>query len=447
MSKTPHSTGFGGLGIAPALLTALSRLKFTEPTPIQRRSIPIGIEGKDLIAIAQTGTGKTLAFGIPLIQRLNRVKGRGLILLPTRELALQVNESLQAAGRTTGLRTAVVIGGASEGRQKQALSKNPRVIVATPGRLVDFLEHRAVNLSDIEVLVLDEADRMLDMGFAPQLNKIFAAIPPDRQTMLFSATMPTEIVTLAKKHMKLPINIEIAPSGTAADNVVQQVFFIEREAKTRLLEVLLGEYLGPVLVFTRTKYGARKLARNVRAMGHSGAEIHSDRSLGQRREALDGFKSGKYRVLVATDVAARGLDVVGIELVVNFDLPTNTQDYVHRIGRTARAGMAGSAISFATFEQRKDVKDIERLIKSGLSVKPVPTLPAARTRPRRPEGKPVAGTRVRPKSKPKSRPKSKPGPKPTSQSRTSQPQSTTNADKPRQPFGRPRKKTTGKRRR
>ncbi len=375
MTSDTYQGGFGGLGIAPGLLAAIARLNFTEPTPVQRRTIPVGLEGKDLIAIAQTGTGKTLAFGIPLIQRLAQLKGRALVLLPTRELAIQVSESLQSVGKSVGLRTAVVIGGAPEEQQKRALMKNPRVIIATPGRLVDFLEQRVVNLSDIEILVLDEADRMLDMGFAPLINKVLRAIRKDRQSMLFSATMPTEILDLAYQHMKLPINIEIAPSGTAADNVVQEVFFIDKESKSKLLELLLTEYHGSVLVFTRTKFAARKLTRRVREMGHSAAEIHSDRSLGQRREALEGFKSGKFRILIATDIAARGIDVVGIELVVNYDLPNNSQDYVHRIGRTARAGMAGRAISFATFDQQQDVRDIERLVKTGLSIKQVPSLP------------------------------------------------------------------------
>jgi ATP-dependent RNA helicase RhlE len=413
MVKPSYTSGFGGLGIAPGLLAAVARLKFTEPTPIQRRSIPVGLEGKDLIGVAQTGTGKTLAFGIPMIQRLARLKGRGLVLLPTRELAIQVNEALQAVGAPLGLRTAVLIGGAAEGPQKRAVEKNPRVIIATPGRLLDFLEQRVLNLSNVQILILDEADRMLDMGFAPQLNKILRVLPKDRQTMLFSATIPQEIVGLARQHMKLPINIEIAPSGTAAENVVQEVFFIEKEAKSRLLEVLLAEYHGPVLVFTRTKHGARKLTRSVRVMGHSTAEIHSDRSLPQRRDALEGFKSGKYRVLVATDIAARGIDVVGIELVVNFDLPSQTQDYVHRIGRTARAGMAGRAISFATFDQRNDIRDIERLIRTGLSIKQVPALPFDRA----PRHLPAFVTeRAR-------------------------------AEKLRKPFGRPTKKVSPKRRR
>ncbi|MCB2229773.1 DEAD/DEAH box helicase [bacterium] len=405
MTKNILPTGFSGLGIAPGLLDAIARLRFTEPTPIQRSSIPVGLEGKDLIAIAQTGTGKTLAFGIPMLQRLARLKGRGLVLLPTRELALQVNDALQSVGRSHGLRTAVVIGGASEGTQIRALEKKPRVIVATPGRLVDFLERHIVDLADIEILVLDEADRMLDMGFAPQLKKIMQAATAERQTMLFSATMPTEILSLARQHMKLPINIEMAPSGTAAERVVQEVFFIERQSKERLLQLLLTQYLGPVLVFTRTKYGARKLARNLRKLDHNAAEIHSDRTQPQRRDALEGFKSGKYRILVATDIAARGIDVVGIELVVNFDLPMNTQDYVHRIGRTARAGMGGRAISFATFDQRKDVKDIERLIHTGLSIKKVPALPTRQPTPRPTErpSQPKATKRKRPRKRPGTR--------------------------------------------
>ncbi len=413
MVKPSYPPGFGGLGIAPGLLAAIARLKFTEPTPIQRRSIPIGLEGKDLIGVAQTGTGKTLAFGIPMIQRLARLKGRGLVLLPTRELAIQVNDAIQAVGAPLGLRTAVLIGGAPEGPQKRAVEKNPRVIIATPGRLVDFLEQRILNLANVQILVLDEADRMLDMGFAPQINKILRVIPKDRQTMLFSATIPSEIVGLARQHMKLPINIEIAPSGTAADKVVQEVFFIEKEAKSRLLQVVLAEYHGPVLVFTRTKHGARKLTRDVRGMGHSTAEIHSDRSLAQRRDALEGFRSGKYRVLIATDIAARGIDVVGIELVVNYDLPSQSQDYVHRIGRTARAGMAGRAISFATFDQRSDIREIERLIRTGLSIKQVPALPFDRA----PRHLPAFVTeKVR-------------------------------AEKLRKPFGRPLKKLSPKRRR
>lgn len=332
-----------------------------------------------MIGIAQTGTGKTLAFGIPMIQRLAQVKGRGLIVLPTRELALQVDEALHKIGRGIGLRTAVLIGGQSMQPQLQALRKNPHIIIVTPGRLIDHLEQRTLTLHDVRILILDEADRMLDMGFAPQINKILLAVPKERQTMLFSATMPDDIVRIATKHMQLPVRVEIARAGTTADNVTQELYVVPKESKMRLLEKILGEYRGPILVFSRTKHGAKKIARALKQIGHSAADIHSDRSLSQRREALQGFKSGKYRILVATDIAARGIDVTGIEVVLNFDLPSQAEDYVHRIGRTARAGHGGTAISFATPDQQRDVRDIERLIRASLKMKPLPSdLPPSR---------------------------------------------------------------------
>ncbi len=407
-------SGFTGLGIAPGLLEAIDRLKFTEPTPIQRQSIPIAIRGKDLIAIAQTGTGKTLAYGIPMIQRLAQIKGQGLVLTPTRELAVQVDEALNAVGRSLRLRTTVLIGGASMANQLRSLKRKPRIIVATPGRLIDHIEHQTVSLADARILVLDEADRMLDMGFAPQINRILASVPKKRQMMLFSATIPEEILTLARREMELPIHVEVAPSGTAPDKIVQEMFFVERHAKTQLLEVMLERYLGPVLIFTRTKYGARKLARQVRSVGHTAAEIHSNRSLSQRREALDGFKSGKYRALVATDVASRGIDVSGIELVVNYDLPTNTEDYVHRIGRTGRAGHSGRSVSFATLDQKKDVKSIERLIRCDLPASALPALPPAR---RRTPAAKSHGSSQRPRRRPSAQPPSKKPPRPRRQSR------------------------------
>jgi ATP-dependent RNA helicase RhlE len=392
MSEIPQSS-FLNLGIAPRLLEALATAKFTSPTPIQEKSIPVAIEGKDIIGIAQTGTGKTLAFGIPMLQRLAAVKGRGLILVPTRELALQVEESLMKIGKLTGLRTAVLIGGASMGRQIDMIQKNPHVIVATPGRLIDIMEQRRINLNDVRVLVLDEADRMLDMGFMPQIQKILATVPKERQTMLFSATMPSEIVTIAAKHMVLPVRVEIARAGTAADKVSQEVFVVSKNDKPRLLEALLMEIKGSVLVFTRTKFGAKRVARDLRAMGTNSAEIHSNRSLAQRREALEGFRSGKYRVLVATDIAARGIDVKGIEVVINFDLPDAAEDYVHRIGRTGRAGMEGRAISFATHDQGRDVRTIEGLVRKQIPIKKLPILPAARFSPRLSEADEMEGQR------------------------------------------------------
>ncbi len=362
------SAGFDGLGIAPEFLKILESIKYTVPTPIQHQAIPPAIEGKDVVGIAQTGTGKTLAFGVPLLQRLYGKGGMGLIVLPTRELAQQVDETLQKIGRSLGLVTAVLIGGESMGRQLAALRRRPHVIIATPGRLLDHIEQKTVKLDNVRVLILDEADRMFDIGFAPQISKICALVPKERQTMLFSATMPHEIMELARKHMALPVRIEVAPAGTAAERVEQEIILVKKEERIALLAKLLGEYKGTVLVFSRTKHGARKICRAILDMGHKAAEIHSNRSLSQRQEALRGFKNGTYRVLVATDIAARGIDVQDIQLVLNYDLPDNTQDYVHRIGRTARAGKEGKAISFAMPDQKRDVRDIERLIRKELPI-------------------------------------------------------------------------------
>lgn len=380
--QTSHNT-FHGLGIAPGLFQVLEKLHFVCPTPIQYKSIPIAIEGKDLIGIAQTGTGKTLAFGIPMIQLLATSKKQGLVLLPTRELAIQVDEELHKIGRSLGLRTAVLIGGFSMKPQVNAISKNPHVIVATPGRLIDHLNQHNLSLSQVSILVFDEADRMLDMGFLPQIKKILSAVPQARQTMLFSATLPSEILKIASQHMKLPVRIEMAPPGTTVERVSQEIFIVKKDAKIRLLEKILGEYKGSTLVFTRTKHGARQVARMIRVMGHSSVEIHGNRSQSQRRDALEGFRTGKYRVLAATDIAARGIDVRGIELVINYDLPGQAEDYVHRIGRTARAGNAGHAISFALPEEQYEIRLIERLIRKSLQISEVPAeLPPLRVLPR-----------------------------------------------------------------
>ena len=369
-TSSTGTNSFDGLGIAPKLLEILRKHKFEHPTPIQQQSIPSAVEGKDLMGIAQTGTGKTLAFSLPMIQRLAQNRGRmtGLIILPTRELALQVNETLKKIGGTLGLRTAILIGGESMGRQLKMLRDRPQVIVATPGRLIDHIETEGLNLSSVGILVLDEADRMLDMGFEPQIKKILQRVPKERQTMLFSATMPDEIVSMARSYMHLPLRVEVAPAGTAVKTVTQELFFVNKTDKGQLLQSILSKYNGSILVFSRTKFGAKKIAATIRAMGHTANEIHSNRSLGQRLEALEGFKIGKYRVLVATDIAARGIDVTGIQLVLNYDLPDNPSDYVHRIGRTGRAGMTGHAISFATPDQHGDVRGIERLIKKSLPV-------------------------------------------------------------------------------
>lgn len=372
------NAGFYGLGIAPALLEILGRLHFKIPTPIQAQAIPVAIEGKDIIGIAQTGTGKTLAFGIPMIQRLAQIKAQGLIVLPTRELALQVDETLKKIGHGLGLRTAVLIGGLAIEPQARSLAKKPHIVVATPGRLIDHLNQKNLRLDSARVVVLDEADRMLDMGFAPQIKKIFHELPKDRQTMLFSATMPPGIMKMASASMKLPVRVEIAPAGTTVERVTQELFIVPREQKISLLEKLFETHQGSTLLFTRTKYGARKVVHQIRAMGVSAAEIHSNRSLNQRREALDGFKSGKYRVLVATDIASRGIDVAGIELVLNFDLPSTSDDYVHRIGRTARAGARGHAITFVMPGEQGEIRAIESLIRKTLPVSQLPKLAPAR---------------------------------------------------------------------
>ena len=370
-----QSNTFYGLGIAPKILEILGRMNFTVPTPIQHKAIPVAIEGKDIIGVAQTGTGKTLAFAIPIIQRLSQTKGRALILVPTRELALQVDETFQKLAPLFGIKTVVLIGGASMQNQLQMLRRNPRVLIATPGRLVDHMTQRTIMLADVNILVLDEADRMLDMGFLPQIERILRFIPRDRQTMLLSATIPQTIVKIAAAYMKLPISVEVAPSGTTAEGITQELFIVKRDSKKDLLRKVLNQYHGSVLLFSRTKIGATKITRMIRNMGHTVAEIHSDRSLNQRKEALEGFKLGKYRILVATDIAARGIDVTGIELVLNYDLPEDAENYVHRIGRTARAGLEGRAISFATPEQGEDVRNIEKLVKYPLPISEHPEFP------------------------------------------------------------------------
>ncbi|MFH1837534.1 MAG: DEAD/DEAH box helicase [Candidatus Omnitrophota bacterium] len=373
--ETRTNTSFDGLGIAPKIIEVLDRLKFTQPTPIQYKAIPIAIEDTDIIGVAQTGTGKTLAFAVPVIQRLSRNMGKCLVLVPTRELAIQVDETFQKIAPIFGIKTVVIIGGAPMQAQLKTLRKNPRIIIATPGRLVDHMNQKTIRLNDVEILILDEADRMLDMGFKPDIERILKFVPKKRQTMLFSATIPGEVVSMGTAHMKLPVHIEVAPSGTAPERIIQELYIVKKESKKKLLAKLLDQYRGSVLLFARTKRGAAKMKVLIKEMGHKAAEIHSDRTLRQRREALDGFKNGKYRILVATDIAARGIDVIGIETVINYDLPDDAENYVHRIGRTGRAGHEGRAISFATPEQGKDIRNIEILIKAALPVSEHPEIP------------------------------------------------------------------------
>ncbi len=376
--KTQTAVRFSDLGLSGKMLSILERQNFSVPTPIQHKCIPLALEGRDIVGIAQTGTGKTLAFGLPMIERLAKCRGQALILMPTRELALQVDEVLQKIGRPIGLKTAVVIGGASSNQQMQMLRRNPHVVVSTPGRLIDHLQQKNYSLKHVKIIILDEADRMLDIGFAPQLKRILSVAPTERQTMLFSATMPGAIAEIAAGHMKTPTRIEVAPSGTPAENIDQKIFITSKEQKMQLLDKLLTDNRGTALIFARTKFGAKKITANLNAMRYSAAEIHSNRSLAQRKAALGGFKSGEYRVLVATDIAARGIDVSDIAMVINFDLPDNPEDYVHRIGRTGRAGNSGQAISFATPEEKFDIRQIERLIRRAIPVIGMPVLPPRR---------------------------------------------------------------------
>ncbi|PIZ95858.1 MAG: hypothetical protein COX80_03220 [Candidatus Magasanikbacteria bacterium CG_4_10_14_0_2_um_filter_33_14] len=376
MTEKQIDTGrFDDLGIKKNFLEILKNKGFEKPTPIQHQVIPGALEGKDVVGIAQTGTGKTLAYGIPLIQLLSSQKGQGLILVPTRELAQQVADALKQIGGSLGLRIAVIIGGVSSRPQIKDLRNNPHIVIATPGRLDDLMEQRQYRLDKVSVLILDEADRMLDVGFLPQIKRIFKLAPANKQTMLFSATMPSSISSLASAFMKMPLRIEIAPQGTSAENVEQEVFVVSKPDKMRLLYSLLKTYReDTILIFSRTKHGAKRITRDINDAGHTVTEIHSNRTQGQRKASLEGFSRGRFRIMVATDIAARGIDVKQISLVINFDLPDNSEDYVHRIGRTGRAGRSGKAISFVTPSEKMDIRKIERLIRKTLPILDLPII-------------------------------------------------------------------------
>jgi len=353
---------FSDIGISPSILKVLEGLNLVKPTPIQGQAIPVALKGTDIVGIAQTGTGKTFAFGIPIIEKLISQQGQALIIVPTRELAVQVEESIKRIAKHFNFNSATLIGGENIGKQFFLLRKKPRLIIATPGRLIDHIERKSIKLDQIKTLVLDEADMMLDMGFLPQIEEILKSVPKERQTMLFSATMPSEIAKLAAKYLKLPIRIEVSPQGTTAENVSQEMIVLNSGDRFHYLEKVIKENNGSVLVFVRTRFGVKNIKKRLVVNGNRAVEIHSDLSLSQRKKSLEAFKSGRSRIMVATDVAARGLDVKNIELVINYDLPDVSSDYVHRIGRTARAGKKGKAISFATPNQLKNIKDIESLI-------------------------------------------------------------------------------------
>ncbi len=364
---------FAELGLSPKALAALDRAGFEAPTPIQAQAMPPALQGKDVIGSAATGTGKTLAFALPILERLEGKRGtRALILAPTRELALQIGAELERFGHGRHVRTAVVIGGVGMNPQIQAFQRRVEVIVATPGRLNDHLDQGTARLDDIEILVLDEADRMLDMGFLPQLRRILKHLPGKRQSLLFSATMAGEVQEFAREHLQNPVRVEVARSGTTAARAEQQVFLVGEEEKVALLLALLEQDELSTLVFTRTKRRADRVGKALARGGHHVAIIHADRSQAQRRHALEGFRSGKYRVLVATDIAARGIDVAEIGHVVNFDLPHVPEDYVHRIGRTARAEASGRASSFASPEEHDLLRGIEKFTRRAVERAAVP---------------------------------------------------------------------------
>ncbi|MEW6056379.1 MAG: DEAD/DEAH box helicase [Bdellovibrionota bacterium] len=355
---------FKDLSLPQPLESALAAMNYITPTPIQEQAIPVGLMNRDLMGCAQTGTGKTAAFCIPLISNLLKVSRKtALILAPTRELALQIDEVLgQLTRNTQQLTRCVLIGGAAMNQQIRTLSKRPRILVATPGRLVDHLRRGTVSLSSAEILVLDEADRMLDMGFAPQLGQILRFLPKSRQTMLFSATLPNDIQKLAAKYLKDPVKISIGPVSQPAENIVQSMIQTTSNAKNDKLVDELNAREGSVIIFARTKRRTDRLARFLCEAGYRANRIHGDRTQRQRIDAIEGFRKGKFRILVATDIAARGIDVPHIAHVINYDLPMVAEDYIHRIGRTARAGAEGQAVSLVTPEERPLWREISRLV-------------------------------------------------------------------------------------
>ncbi len=363
---------FDSLGLSPEILRAVAEQGYHEPTPIQRQAIPVVLSGRDLMASAQTGTGKTAGFTLPMLQRLTQEnphgKGRrpvrALILTPTRELAAQVGENVREYSKYLNIRSLVVFGGVSINPQMMKLRGGVDILVATPGRLLDLEHQNAVKLDSIEILVLDEADRMLDMGFIHDIRRVLAKLPPRRQNLLFSATFSDEIKQLAEKLLHNPEEVEVARRNTASEQVTQHVHFVDKKRKRELLSLMIGQgNWRQVLVFTRTKHGANHLAEQLNKDGITAAAIHGNKSQGARTRALANFKSGDIRVLVATDIAARGLDIEELPYVVNYELPNVPEDYVHRIGRTGRAAATGEALSLVCVDEHKLLRDIEKLLK------------------------------------------------------------------------------------
>ena len=378
--KDPGLSNFSDFGLLPPILDALAAEGYDNPTPIQSQAIPQVLAGRDLCGIAQTGTGKTAAFALPILQRLAgettrtpRGTCRALVLSPTRELASQIAQSFRSYRGRLPLSTAVVFGGVPLGPQQRQLAAGVDILVATPGRLLDLIDRRALELSGIRVLVLDEADRMLDLGFIHALKRIVRLLPKQRQTLLFSATMPKTIAALSEEYLTDPVKVVVTPPATTVERVDQTVTFVPAERKRELLATILRDPdFARVLVFTRTKHGADRVVRHLSQAGIDSAAIHGNKSQPQRERALAGFRVGHTRVLVATDIASRGIDVEGVSHVVNFELPNVPEDYVHRIGRTARAGAAGRAISFCSDEEKPYLRDIEKLTRVAIPALPAP---------------------------------------------------------------------------
>jgi ATP-dependent RNA helicase RhlE len=382
MGRAPHVlkghvlNKFEALGVSPKLAAKLEENSISSPTPIQEEAIPIVLGGRDVMGLAQTGTGKTLAFGLPIIHNLIKIGTkpdpktvRALILAPTRELAKQIQDNLKMFQGGGHLKINMVVGGLSMNPQRKALERGSDIVVATPGRLIDLLEQKALTLSAVEYLVLDEADQMLDMGFIHALRQISKLIPEERQTLLFSATMPKLMEELAATYLNHPRKVQVAPPGKTADKITQSVHFVAKAAKTDLLIELLDKHREELaLVFSRTKHGAERLKKQLEKEGFAAGSIHGNKSQNQRDRALQAFKEGKLRILVATDVAARGIDIPDVAFVYNFDLPNVPENYVHRIGRTARAGKEGEAIAFCAPDEMAEMKDIEKVLKMQISV-------------------------------------------------------------------------------
>ncbi len=381
---------FTSLGLPASILRGVRAAGYREPTPIQKRAIPIILEGRDLVGAAQTGTGKTAAFILPLLARLldGPQRLRALVLSPTRELAAQVETNARDYARFTDLRVGVVFGGVPIGPQERMLrSQGVELLVATPGRLLDLQGRQSVALDEVEMLVLDEADRMVDMGFAPDLGRILRLLPKNRQTLMFSATMPPDLNKVASQALVDPVRIDLAPPSRPAPGITQAVYPVPRHLKTDLLDIMLTkDEVGSVIVFSRTKHGADRLARQLQRRGHSVAALHGDRTQGQRERALSDLRRGRVQVLVATDIASRGLDVEGISHVINFDVPRAPEDYVHRIGRTGRVDAVGDAFTLMSPEEQKDLQAIERFLGKSIPRVLLPEFDYKRRAEPRPEG-------------------------------------------------------------